>query len=554
MGYLYFIVSEGLLTLNVSLNQITMRALFAFLTFFFLVVCLSGMDRYKNNPYVDVIHYEFSINLNDTSDRITGSAAITVNFTGPVATFEFDLKNIDSAGRGMNVSSVAFDLLPFKWSHKDNRLIIIPGKMISKGSTGVIRIEYSGVPSDGLIISKNKFGHRTFFSDHWPDRAANYLPTVNIPSDKATVDFIITTPSHYEVVANGYLVEETDLPDATKLTHWKEDVPLPVKVMAFGAASFAVRFAGKADGTPVWTWVFPENRKEGFYDYSFAIKPLEFYCELIGPYPYEKLADVQSKTIFGGLENAGCIFYSENSVTGKGNAESLLAHEIAHQWFGNSVTEGDWHHIWLSEGFATYLTSVYMEKNYGKERLNESMKSARNKVLGSFQQNPGPVIDTTITDLMMLLNANSYQKGAWVLHMLRQELGDDIFWRGMKLFYKQFRDKNALTDDFRKVMETVSNKSLEKFFYQWLYIPGEPDLKFTKTAGKQKGTIDIILEQKQDYLFTFDIELSVKDSNGTRIEKIPVEKRITRVNLQADANAEIIPDPDIKLLFRNIQN
>jgi aminopeptidase N len=531
-----------------------MKSLFTFLIFFILLNGISARDTGKHNPYIDVGHYEFSITLNDTNNIINGNAAIALNFSGPVDTIKFDLKNIDSAGKGMIISSVVFSGSAIKWVHRNNMVSIIPESSINKGSTGIITITWSGIPADGLIISTNKFGKRTFFADHWPDRAANYLPTVNDPSDKATVDFIITAPSHYEVVANGHLVEESDLPNATRVTHWEEDVPLPVKVMTFGVASFAIQFAGVVNGTPVWTWVFPENRKEGFYDYSFALKPLAFYSELIGPYAYEKLANVQSKTIFGGLENAGCIFYAENSVTGKGNDESLLVHEIAHQWFGNSVTEGDWHHIWLSEGFATYLTAVYMEKKYGEEKLMESMKSARDRVLRSFENSPGPVIDTTITDLMKLLSANSYQKGAWVLHMLRQELGDEVFWKGMKLFYNQFRDKSALTDDFRKVMEAVSNKNLEKFFYQWLYIAGQPDLRITSTEGKSKGTIDITVEQKQDYLFSFDLELSVKDSKGTRIEKVQVKDKITRVIVQAEPNAEVSPDPDIKLLFRIIHN
>jgi aminopeptidase N len=324
--------------------------------------------------------------------------------------------------------------------------------------------------------------------------------------------------------------------------------------MTFGAASFAIQLAGNVNGIPVWTWVYPENRKEGFSDYSIALKPLAFYTKLIGPYSYEKLANVQSKTIFGGLENAGCIFYSENSVTGQGNAEGLMAHEIAHQWFGNSVTEADWHHIWLSEGFATYLTSVYMEKTYGKEKLNESMKSARDRVLRSFERSPGPVIDTTITDLMKLLSANSYQKGAWVLHMLRQNIGDESFWKGMRSFYERFRNSNALTSDFEKVMEEVSGKNLEKFFHQWLYVAGQPDLKITKQTGNKSGFIDIFIEQQQNNTFTFNLEISVKDSAGTRIEKVAISDKITRLSVKGNPDSEIVPDPDIKLLFRTVQN
>jgi aminopeptidase N len=531
-----------------------MKLLLSALSVFIFSVCLNAKDNYKVNPLIDILHYEFNINVNDTNNIISGEAIITLKFNDIVNSFELDLKNVDPSGKGMKLKSVTFSGGRIKWVHSENKVQIILLSPVVKSTTGVISLTYSGIPADGLIISKNKFGNRTFFADHWPDRARNYLPCIDHPSDKATVEFIITAPKHYEVVASGYLVEESDLKGGIKLTHWKEDVPLSTKVMTFGAASFAVQFAGNVNHIPVWTWVYPENRNEGFYDYSFALKPLEFYCKLIGQYSYEKLANVQSKTIFGGLENAGCIFYSENSVTGQGKAESLIAHEIAHQWFGNAVTEADWHHIWLSEGFATYLTSVYMEKTYGKEKLAESMKSARDRVLKYYERSPAPVIDTTITNLMKLLSANSYQKGAWVLHMLRQETGDESFWKGMQLFYEKFRNKNALTVDFQNVMEEASGKDLKKFFFQWLYIAGQPELRITREAGKQEGYIDVIIEQKQSTLFLFSIDLGFKKSDRISIVNVPVKDRITRISIKEDLNSELFPDPDIKLLYRTIMN
>ena len=531
-----------------------MKSHVSLLTFILISVALTARDNYRPNPLIDIIHYEFTVNVNDSCNTIIGNARISLKFNGSASGFELDLKNIDSTGKGMTVRSVTYSGGNIKWHHRNNKVNITLDSPSSAGSTSELTLTYDGIPADGLIISKNKFGDRTFFADHWPDRARNYLPCVDHPADKATVDFIIISPKHYEVVASGYLVEESDLSDGTKLTHWKEDVPLPTKVMTFGVASFAVQLAGNVKGIPVWTWVFPENRKEGFYDYSFATKPLAFYSELIGPYSYEKLANIQSKTIFGGLENAGCIFYSENSVTGQGKAESLLAHEIAHQWFGNSVTEADWHHIWLSEGFATYLTAVYLEKTYGKEKLDESMKSARERVLRSFERTPGPVIDTTITNLMRLLNANSYQKGAWILHMLRQETGDESFWKGMRLYYERFRNSNALTSDFEKIMEEVSGKKLKHFFYQWLYLSGQPDLKITKVAGNKVGYIDVIIEQKQNFIFNFNLELSIKDSKGQRTEKAVISDKVTRLTVKGEPESEIVPDPNTKLLFRTIQN
>ena len=519
---------------------------------FFILYCfgVAGKDGYKRNPLIDIIHYDFSISVNDTNNVIYGHATIAVSFIGSVNTLEFDLKNKGGDGKGMSVKNITFDKGSIRWVHSGDRITINIDESVKAGSQGHFNIDYSGIPSDGLIISDNKFGKRTFFADNWPDRAHNWLPCVDHPYDKATVDFIITSPEHYEVVASGYLVEESCMPGRTKLTHWKEDVPLATKVMAIGIAPFATRLEGNVNGTPVWSWVFAENRKEGFYDYSVALKPMAFYSQLIGPYPYEKLANVQSKTIFGGLENAGCIFYSENSVTGQGKAENLMAHEIAHQWFGNSVTENDWHHIWLSEGFATYLVAVYQEKTYGKEKFDETMKSARDRVIGFDMRSPKPVVDTTVTDLMRLLNANSYQKGAWVLHMLRNELGDDLFWKGMRSYYEDFRDKNALTRDFQNIMEKVSNRNLDHFFKQWLFRAGQPDLMITTIPDEKEGFTDINIEQTQDSLFSFDIELQIKDSNGLQIIKVPVSERIARKTIRSEKIIEIVPDPDINLLFR----
>ena len=515
-------------------------------------VILSAGDGYNRNPLIDVINYTFRITISDTSNIIYGKTTISMDFTGDVSVMEFDLKNLRTDGKGIIVDSVGFSNGDISWLHREDKIVVKPEKTQIKGSSAKLYVVYHGIPADGLIISKNKYKNRTFFSDNWPDRAGNYIPCIDHPYDKATVDFIIIAPEHYEVVASGYLFEESHLVGNMKLTHWKEGVPLATKVMAFGAADFDIRLAGIADDIPVWTYVYKENRSEGFYDYAVALKPVSFFSELIGQYPFEKLANVQSKTIFGGLENASCIFYSENSVTGKGKAEKLIVHEVAHQWFGNSVTENDWHHIWLSEGFATYLTTVYFEKNYGSEQLALEMKSDRNQVVNYYLKSPVPVIDTTNTSLMRLLNPNSYQKGAWVLHMLRYELGDDIFWKGMRSFYEKYKNSNALTDDFKSEMETVSGKDLSGFFHQWLYLPGQPELKITTSPSQRKGLTEIVIEQTQPSLFNFPLELLINSQEGIFRENIRVSERLSKITLKSGNIKEIAVDPDVNLLFRRV--
>ena len=529
------------------------RKLISQMLLMFLSVTLLANGNGKRNPSVDVVRYLFEITLGDQNDTITAKATIQLKIVEPADSVRLDLRNVGAEGRGMTVTSLTVNGRPVAWTHVNDKVSLPLPPASQPGGNLQIEIGYRGIPGNGLVIAATKFGKRGFFGDHWPDRGSHYLPCIDHVSDKAAVEFIITAPDHYTVVANGSLIKEQNLRNGTKLTHWREDTPIPVKVMTFGAAEFAVEKAGSVAGIPVWTYVYPENREAGFSDYALALKAVEYYSDLIGPYPYPKLANVQSKTMFGGLENAGCIFYSENSVTGTGRSEGLIAHEIAHQWFGNSVTEADWHHVWLSEGFATYLTSMYWEMKEGTARLGADMRSARERVLRASASAPKPVIDTTVTDLMRLLSANSYQKGAWVLHMLRNHVGDAAFNEGLRLYYARFRDSNALTSDFCKVMEEVSGLDLEWFFHQWLWVAGQPDLKTEWTYDSVAGQVQINITQAQDYLFRFPLEMVVQIGGQSKRVNIDISERTSKIVVEFPVNPEnIVTDPDVRLLFREV--
>ncbi|MDP9230535.1 MAG: M1 family peptidase, partial [Bacteroidota bacterium] len=430
-------------------------------------------------------------------------------------------------------------------------LNITSTQILKAGDEDEIDIRYEGIPADGLIISKNKYGHRTFFSDNWPNRAHNWLPCVDNPADKASVEFLITAPIHYRVISNGEQIEETNLSNSTKLTHWKEDVPLPTKIMVIGAADFAVNLAGIVNCIPVYSWVYPENRDKGFYDYAIATDILSWYIKNIGPYPYKKLANVQSKTIFGGMENASAIFYSEDSIDGKRTSEALMAHEIAHQWFGDMATEKNFAHLWLSEGFATYMTILYMENKYGKDTATKMLKEDRLQVIAFSKNTDMPVVDTLTTDYMQLLNANSYEKGAWVLHMLRRQLGDSVFWKSIREYYVAYAGKNAGTDDLRKTFEQVSGKNLRQFFQQWLFTAGQPqlDVKWKYIAKEKK--IALTIYQKQKNSFHFPLEIQVQGASGKSIlQVLNITKQTETFTIFVKENTlKVYLDPTISLLY-----
>lgn len=504
---------------------------------------------FAQSPNIDVLHYAFHLTLTDESNNITGRTAVTVKFTASnVGSFALDLIGIDGSERtGMRIASVTHNKEALAFDHTDDRVTITLPAPANKDDELTFMISYTGTPADGLFISKNKYGERTFFGDNWPNRARHWLPSNDHPSDKATMEFIVTAPNHYQVIGSGVMIEESDLLDGNRLTHWSTKIPIPTKVAVIGAAQFAMQHDEPYNGFPIQHWVYPQDREAGFHDFGVTHDMMKFFEDNIGPYSYEKLANVQSKTRYGGMENASNIFYSENSISGERTNEGLVAHEIAHQWFGNSATESDWQHIWLSEGFATYFTQLYMEHAYGRERMVEGMARARQSVLGFYNRVPNaPLVNPTITDPNQHLNSNSYQKGAWVLHMLRHTIGDDAFWAGIQLYYKSHRNSNASSADLQRAMEAASGSDLTSFFQQWLYQPGQPMIEASWTYNANKGELALTVAQTQDGpLFKTPMEIGIYRPDGSMsLTTMMLEKKTETVAIPlkaAPASVELDP-------------
>ncbi len=529
--------------------------------FLLIATCFLSISLYGQRA-IDVLHYRFAINLSDSSNRIYGKADIECRAQQPLQHIEIDLGKLDKNGKGMQVTRVGryaqrpetqSPLLAFQWISND-RIRIDLDKPLWIDQVVRIWIEYHGIPRDGLIISKNLHGDRTFFADNWPNRAHQWIPCVDDPADKASVDFIVSAPHPYKVVSNGVLTGNPDrvMPDGNRVSHWTEKKPLPTKVMVIGAARFTVDTVGFFWKTkPVTSWVFPQDTASGFKTYAQALPILEWMHQYIGPYAYDKLANVQSKTIFGGMENASAIFYYENSVKGKRNEESLIAHEIAHQWFGNMATEKIFHHLWLSEGFATYMTHLYLESQYGDSILKARLQADREKINEFLSSTPRSVIDSS-AQYMSLLNANSYEKGGWVLHMIRQQVGDANFRRILRAYYETYEGKNADTDDFRRIVELITQQDWSAFFRQWLTEKVNPSLKLQWENNADGKFITLSIAQLQQTLpFQLAVTVDLIQKNGTKKRtKVDVSKSQQLFVIPVSDPVEgIIVDPDTALLL-----
>jgi aminopeptidase N len=519
----------------------------------------AAADNYPRQTGVDAIHYVFRLTLSDDTDEIVGETTAELRFTrGGVAEASLDLASAAN-GKGMTVSDVTADGKSLAFTHEKNRLRWPLDPPPKENERRTFIVKYRGVPAAGLRIGPNKYKERTFFSHNWPDKARQWLPVIDHPYDKATSEFIVTAPAKYQVVANGLLQEVDDLADGKRRTHWKQSVPIAAWLNALGVARFAVKHTGPVKGVPLQVWVYPQDRDAGIPALEApARKAIEFFSEAVGPYPYEKLANVQAAGLGGGMELASSIFYGESSIYG-GRVPALVAHEIAHQWFGDSVTEKDWDDVWLSEGFATYFALLYAEHYDGREAFVRGLKQSRDTVLRFDRQGESrsprlAILHDNLTDTNRILNQLVYQKGGWTLHMLRGQVGTDPFWAGIRDYYKRFRDGNATTDDLRQVMEKQSGQDLAWFFKQWLKRPGSPvvDGTWHYDAAAKKVVVELTQKQSGDpYRFSLEVGLTFDGAAVPKVVKIEQTKARQTFELDAETEpATVVLDPSTWVLMQ----
>ena len=499
------------------------RIIYLFTTaLLFVLPLISKADTYPINKNIDVKHYVFKLILSDADNEITGTTMVTLSFKeAGMQNFRLDFinKTTDRKDKGMVVDAITSSNTAVNYTHENDELIISLPAPSTKNQTLTFTIQYHGVPFDGLRIGNTKLGDRSFFNENWPNRGRHWLPIVDHPYDKASSEFIVKAPSHYKVVSNGLLLEESELGNQTRLTHWKQSVPVSSWLFVLGVADFAVKYVDEFRGKSIQTWVYAKNREAGFYDFDEPTKKvLEFYSNYVGPYAYEKLANIQTPSVNGGMETSSAIFYGEDLVTGKRDerTRNVVIHEIAHQWFGNAITETTWDDAWLSEGFATFFTLLFIENEYGKEEYTKGIIKARKSVYDMSVKMPNfSIVSERTAEKEDVTSGITYQKGAWVIHMLRDLIGEKNFKKGIQNYYAKYFNANTNTDEFRTEMEKVSGKNLKLFFKQWLYQPINPTINANWTYNASTKKLQIRLNQAQQFLYNVPVEIGYYKKGST---------------------------------------
>lgn len=506
-----------------------------------------------SRPGIDVLHYAFDIYLPDRGKAIEGRATISLRRTTRVDTLLLDLV-------AMKVDSVLVNGAATRFSQADStlRLTLPPGS----GDSLSVAVRYAGEPKDGLIFSSDSAGRWQAFGDNFPNRARFWLPVVDHPSDKATVSWTVRAPADRLTMANGALESVTPVPGSQTVTRWRTTRPITTYLMVIGVAPFTMVDLGESAcglsevsrcvRQSVWASPAVRDYLPGPFARAGAI--VDFFSRLVGPFPYEKLAHVQSATRYGGMENASAIFYSDQAFKNRSVGEGLIAHEIAHQWFGDAVTEREWPHVWLSEGFASYFAPLWVERSRGDSAFRASLTQVRNGAINGRVAAEKAIVDTTLANVSNVLNSNVYQKAGFTLHMLRREIGDSAFFRGIRAYYAKYRHGTALTEDLTREFERTAGRSLDWFFEQWFWRPGFAELTvaWRHDAAKQRVVLDVEQGTRfAPYRVRMAVDLVTADGSVRRaVVMIPAEQRASiEVPISApQAPVRVAFDADVGVL------
>lgn len=507
-------------------------------------------DRVRN---YDVLHYNLFIDISIVEEEISGKAVLKIFCSDSELTLDF----YDN----MDIGLLTVNSIPAEYEHDKNLLTInLPSH---ENDTTTIIIEYEGTPELHGLGSFNfdYYNGKPFvYTLNEPVYAPTWFPCNDMPDDKATYDISIAAEPGLVSLSNGILVDEYKENDK-QVYHWRTYYPTSTYLVCFYTAEY-VRFTqdyislNATDTMQIDYYVTPDLLDDAKKEFEDHPKYINVLASIFGEYPFinEKYAVAQFLWSYGAMEHQTITGIGANFISGRKFSRDILIHEIAHHWWGNSVGPKSWKDIWLNEGFSSYAEALYYEKVSGKDALTSTMISKRREFTDTKLYDPeGNIFTKTV-----------YDKGAWVLHMLRYELGDDLFFKILREYYKRFAYGNASTQDFKIICEEISGKNLDSFFDQWVYKGKgiiEAQYNWIQTLEQNgKYYVELKIKQVSKYyeLYEFPLEVELVTSNKENIKKrfFVDEKEET---FELNSKYEIISikiDPEFRLLadiyeFRN---
>jgi len=451
----------------------------------------------RRNREFHALHYRLDLAFDHRGKSVAGSVGIRLTpLAGPLDSIVLDAVDMDIHAVRLEGGE------PLRYLNRSPELAIHLDRTYAFGETLAVRIEYSCHPGKGLyfIYADSGGGRHDQIWSQGEDMDNRYwFPCYDYPNDKATSEVIGTVPADWTLLSNGRLVGETrDLKKNTRTFHWVQAKPHSTYLIMVAAGRYAI-IRGKYRNIPLDYYMYPADTSKWSTSFGRTPAMIRFFEGKTGvPYPWEKFDQIIiDDFMWGGMENTTAVTLNDDCVVGARGAidfpsDPVVAHELAHMWFGDLVTARDWKHLWLNEGFATYCENLWTEAARGEDAFQYDMINSSFSIRGEERMlGRKPIVSHDSHPV------NLYARGAWVLHMLRSILGDDAFFRGLHYYLTRFQYANAETDEFRLAMEDATGWSLGWFFREWVFGAGLPKLEVSKTWDEQSRTLQLVVRQTQ---------------------------------------------------------
>jgi aminopeptidase N len=481
--------------------------------------------QWPRDRAADIRHIKLEVELDFERKRITGTA------THRLAAILDDLKQLEFDAAELDINAVRVGDERASFEARDGKVRVTLPHPLKAGAEIEVTIAYSGAPRRGLYFVGPDEAYPNKPVEAWTqgeDEDSRYwFPCYDYPNDRATSEVIATVPEKFTAISNGALISNThDSSAHTRTFHWRHEVPHSTYLITLAAGEF-VTIEERAGATPVLYYVHPGREEDAHRAFGNTPRMIQFFERIIGvPYPYAKYAQVAvSDFIFGGMENTSATTQTADTLHDARahldfKSDPLVAHELAHQWWGDLLTCRDWSHAWLNEGFATYFEALWCEENLGPDEFAWNLRQDREAYLAEDSRDyRRPIVCNRYRAPIELFDRHLYEKGSLVLHMLRREVGEALFFKSLNLYCTRHRGANVVTRDLEHAFEDATGRNLEWFFDQWVYKEGHPEIEVSSSYDDKRNLASITIKQTQKTsattpLFRFTSAIALMDAEG----------------------------------------
>ena len=502
-------------------------------------------EPYARNRDYDLQHSKIALRFDLEQKKVLGDVTHTVSIVREgTSQIAFD-------SSGLTIQSVTVNKSAAKFTTTAGKLNVpLPGSPRA-GEKFEIAIHYEGNPTKGLyfILPDKDYPDRPkqIWTQGESEDTRYYLPTYDYPNDRLTTETILTVPAAWLTVANGKLISVSDAGNSMKTWTWRESVPSSTYLITVVAGEFD-ELKQSWRGVPV-NYYAPKGRGDRLaVNYGHTPEMMELFSKKLGvDYPWEKYAQsMVDDFVAGGMENSSATTNNSSSLRDPrlvpefpGNEDRLISHELAHQWFGDLVTCNDWGNVWLNEGFATFFEMVWSESHYPKEYADYERWNDAREWLGQSNLYAKPMVRHDFDDSSEF-DGNAYTKGGWVLYMLRHQIGEANFYRGLKHYLEVNHGKNVVTADLIKAINEANHIDVQRFFDEWVYGAGAPKFDVSYTYDDAKHQIALTVKQTQKVeghvgLFSVPVEMEITTPSGSKLHTVSVSKESETFSLPAGA-------------------